>query len=181
MLIYFLSFALLVTAVAAWTDGKTGTIPNWLTLGALGAALGSHFVAGLLFTHSWHGALHSLAASAAGMVLCSAAPALLYWKGAIGGGDLKLFAALGAVCQPLVGIEMEMYGFVAAALIAPAKLAYDGRLFATIGRSLSLLVNPFRKPENRKTVPAEMMTWFRMGPAIFVGAVGTLVMHWGER
>jgi prepilin peptidase CpaA len=180
MLIYFLIAALLVTAVAAWTDGKTGMIPNWLTLGTLGAAFVWHFFAGLSFSHSWHGGLQSLGASLVGAILCSAVPAFLYWKGAIGGGDLKLFAALGALCHPIIGIEMEMYGFVAAALIAPAKLAYHGLLFRTLGSSLAILVNPFRKAENRREIPAEMMTWFRMGPAIFLGAGATLIMHWGE-
>jgi prepilin peptidase CpaA len=181
MLTHFLLAALVVTAVAAWTDGKTGAIPNWLTLGALVAALASHFVAGVWFSHAWQGGLRSLGASAAGALLCSAAPLFLYWKGAIGGGDVKLFAALGALCHPLVGIEMEMYGFVAAALIAPAKLAYDGRLLGTLRRSLVLLVNPFLKAERRRPIPEEMMTWFRMGPAILVGACATVIMHWGER
>jgi prepilin peptidase CpaA len=180
MLIQFLIAALLVTAVAAWTDGKRGIIPNWLTLGALGAAFVWHFVAGLSFSHSWGGGLRSLGASVLGALLCSAVPTFLYWKGAIGAGDLKLFAALGALCHPLVGVEMELYGFVAAALIAPARLAYDGRLLRTLGGSLALLVNPFRKPERRREIPAEAMTWFRMGPAIFIGAGTTLLMHWGE-
>jgi prepilin peptidase CpaA len=104
----------------------------------------------------------------------------MYWKGAIGGGDLKLFAALGALCHPLIGLELEMYAFVAAALIAPAQLAYHGLLLRTLLRSLSLLTNPFRKPENRVDIPAEMMTWFRLGPAILVGAGATLLSHWGE-
>ena len=37
-MIWFLVAAVLVTAVAAWTDWRTGKIPNWLTLGALGCA-----------------------------------------------------------------------------------------------------------------------------------------------
>jgi prepilin peptidase CpaA len=180
MLSYFLIAAVIVTAVAAWTDARTGRIPNWLTFGALAVALVWHFFVGFAFTHSWRGGLLGLGGSLFGALLCVAVPAFMYWRGAIGGGDLKLFAALGALCHPLIGIEMEMYAFIAAALIAPAKLAYDGLLFKTLGRSLALLWNPFRKPENRTEIPAEMMTWYRLGPAIFIGAGATLLSHWGE-
>jgi hypothetical protein len=72
------------------------------------------------------------------------------------------------------------YAFVAAAVIAPARLAYQGVLFQTMGRSLALLVNPLRKPEDRKPVPKELETWFRMGPAIFLGAAVTTLLHWGR-
>ncbi len=180
MLSYFLIAAVIATAVAAWTDARTGRIPNWLTFGLLGGAFVWHFVVGFSFGHSWRGAFLGLGGSALGALLCVAVPAFMYSRGAIGGGDLKLFAALGALCHPLLGIEMEMYAFIAAALIAPAKLAYDGLLFKTLGRSLALLWNPFRKPENRTEIPAEMMTWYRLGPAIFIGAGATLLSHWGE-
>jgi prepilin peptidase CpaA len=101
----------------------------------------------------------------------------MYWKGGMGGGDLKLFAALGALCQPMIGIEAEMYAFVAAALIAPARLAYEGRLFAVLKNSFALLLNPLRSAKNKRVVPPEMMTWFRLGPAVFVGMLATLVVH----
>ena len=180
MLSYFLIAAVVVAGIAAWTDAKTGHIPNWLTLGALAGAFVWHFFVGLSFAHSWRGGLQGLGGSAVGALLCAAVPAFMYWRGAIGGGDIKLFAALGALCHPLIGIEMETYAFIAAALIAPAKLAYHGLLFQTLGRSFALLANPFRKVENRKELPPEMMTWFRLGPAIFVGAGATLLSHWGE-
>jgi prepilin peptidase CpaA len=180
-MLYFLIAAAAVAGVAAWTDAKTGHIPNWLTLGALGAALVAHFFAGIAFTHSWRGGFTGLGASAAGAVVCALVPAFFYWRGAIGGGDIKLFAAIGALCHPMDGLEAETYAFIAAALIAPAQLAYKGLLFQTLGRSLALVVNPFRKAENRKETPPELMTWFRLGPSIFVGAAVMVLMHWGEQ
>ena len=180
MLLYFLIFALLITAVAAWTDARGGRIPNWLTFGALGGAFVWHFVVGFLSLHSWWGALGELGGSIAGALLCGAVPAFMYWQKAIGGGDIKLFAALGALCHPIVGIELETYAFLAAALIAPAILAYHGVLLQTLKRSLGLLLNPFRKAEERKEVPSELKTWFRLGPAIFIGAGLTLLAHWRE-
>jgi prepilin peptidase CpaA len=175
-LLVFLLLATLVAAIAAVTDYRTGLIPNWLTFGGLLAGVLGHTAYGAALG-GVNLALLEGGAAVLGIVLCSLAPALLYWKGALGGGDLKLFAALGALCQPLLGIEAEMYGFVAAAVIAPARLAYDGQLSRVFGNSLSLLINPLRSPAKRREVPPEMMSWFRMGPAILVGVIATLVVH----
>jgi prepilin peptidase CpaA len=95
----------------------------------------------------------------------------------MGGGDLKLFAAIGALCHPMLGIEIQMYSLVSAAVAALARLAYQGQLFRTLGGSLALLLNPFRSPGQRREPPAEAMVWFRMGPAIFAGALLTLLIH----
>jgi prepilin peptidase CpaA len=180
MLTYFLIAAVLVAAVAAWTDSRTGTIPNWLTFGALGVGLAAHLVLAIAFSHSWHEGVRNVGVALFGAILCAAAPVFLFAKGAIGGGDVKPFAALGALCLPLVGMEVEMYGFVAAAVLALGKLAYDGRLLRTLAGSLALLVNPFRSAEKRRAPPAEVTTWFRLGPAILLGAAATLIVHWGE-
>jgi prepilin peptidase CpaA len=176
--VYFLLLALVVAAIAAWTDTRTGQVPNWLTFGALSFGLVGHFAAGWRFSGGWRGGFHEMGLSLGGVALCAAVPAFMYWRRAIGGGDVKIFAALGALCLPLVGLEVEMYAFVAAAIIAPARLAFKGLLFQTLGRSLALVLNPFRKQENRRVIPEELMTWFRLGPAIFLGAALTTLLHW---
>jgi hypothetical protein len=61
--------------------------------------------------------------------------------------------------------------------VAPARLAYQGRLFAVLKNTFALLVNPLRSKNAKREVPPEMMTWFRLGPSIFVGMVATLVVH----
>ena len=77
--------------------------------------------------------------------------------------------------------EGDREGLVEAGCEAFVSKPYrEGLLFETLGRSFSLLANPFRKVEHRKELPPEMMTWFRLGPAIFVGAGATLLSHWGE-
>src|SRR6478735_3124360 len=104
----FLLCTVFVCAFAALTDFRTGLIPNWLTVGGLLAGVLGHLLYGSLLVDGWLG-LHEALASVAGLVLCAVAPALMYWKGAMGGGDLKLFAAIGALCQPLLGIEIQMH------------------------------------------------------------------------
>jgi len=172
----FLIAAVVLTGVAAWTDYRTGLMPNWLTLGALPAAIVAHFAYG------WYNAdlstgLSEAAYAFAGALFCSVGPGFMYWKGGMGGGDLKLFAALGALCQPMLGIEVQAYAFVIAAIIAPARLAYEGKLFQVLGASLSLVVNPLRQKENRREVPSEMLTWFRLGPAIFAATLISLLLR----
>ena len=77
---------------------------------------------------------------------------MLYRQGAIGGGDLKLFAGIGAILQTTLGVEAEMYSFFGAALFAPAILAYQGKLIVTLKNSVAILVNMFLPKEKRRPV-----------------------------
>jgi prepilin peptidase CpaA len=175
-MLYFLLIATVVTGVAAWTDFRTGHIPNWLTVPALVVGIVGHGVLGWYVAGPREGLIEA-ATSVAGVVLCSVAPGIMFWKGGMGGGDLKLFAALGALLHPMIGIEAEMYAFVVAALVAPARLAYEGRLFRVLKNSLALLLNPLRSKNSKQEIPPEVMTWFRLGPAIFVGTLAALIAH----
>lgn len=172
----FLLFTVLVCAVAALSDFRTGLIPNWLTFGALLSGVLGHLLYGSWLIDGWTG-LHQSALSLAGVVLCSLAPGVMYWKGAMGGGDLKLFAAIGALCQPLVGIEIQMYALVVAAIIAPARLAYEGRLLRVMAGTLSVALNPFLPRARQRALPPEALTSFRLGPAIFAGAALSLALR----
>ena len=176
----FLIAAALMTTVAAWTDARTGHIPNWLTLSPLGLAPLAHaaFAASHGGGHAAREALIAAAYSVVGALVCALVPLFLYRASAIGGGDVKLLAALGAICMPMLGIEAELYGFVAAALIAPARLAYEGKLFATLGNTMHLVANPLLPKAKRRTIDPASMTWFRMGPAIMVGTLGAVVANW---
>lgn len=173
----FLILAVVVSAVAAVCDLRSGLIPNRLTLGALGFGVAAHFVRGFLLG-GLGGAGSEAAASLGGAVLCAAAPAVMFFKQGMGGGDLKLFAALGALCQPLTGIELELYAFALTALVVPAKLAYDGRLLRVLGGALVLAMNAFRPAAKRRALPADAMSWVRLGPAVFAAAALTLALHY---
>ena len=172
--------ALAVTAIGAVYDWRTGRIPNWLTLGALAAGLLGHAAWGLMQTGSAMGAVRSLGFSVLGAVACVAVPLLLYRMDAIGGGDVKMLAALGAMLRPMLGVEAEMYGFVAVALIMPARLAYEGKLKRVMLNTLAIATNPFRPKDKRKEVPKEMLTEVRFGPGIFLGTCVTATLHWTQ-
>lgn len=180
-MIPFLVVALIVSGIAAVFDLKTGQIPNWLTIPVLVLSPIAHTVAAsargvVLEDAAWEGGL-----SLGGALLTALVPLLLYRQNAIGGGDLKLLAALGALCQPSLGLELEMYGFLTAVVIAPAKLAYDGKLFKTFKNTFFIAMNAVTPKDKRREVEAEAMSWFRLGPCIFIGTAVTAAFHWGTK
>jgi prepilin peptidase CpaA len=176
----FLVAAVLVAGIAAWTDFRTGHIPNAITYGAFGVAPFAHILAVLMQHGTKIDALIAGSYAILGAVVCVLLPALFYRLNAIGGGDLKLFVALGALLHPAIGGEAEMWSFLAAGMLAPFMLAYHGKLFQTVKNAAVLAVNPFLAKEKRQEVSPEQMSWFRMGPAIFLATLFVAVEHWRD-
>lgn len=177
---FFFAFAFLLCAAAAFTDARKGEIPNVLTLGSLAAAPLLHASRALMHGRSAADAGLSLGMSLLGILACGVVPYLLFVKGGARGGDVKLCAALGAILKPVIGIEVVFYGFLVAALAAPVRLAYEGKLLRTLKSSFFLLLNPILPKERRVALDPEAMTWIRMGPAFFVGLLVTIAMHLEE-
>jgi prepilin peptidase CpaA len=174
---YFLVAAVLVAAVAAWFDWRTGEIPDAVTLAPLLAAPVAHGVLAAL-RGGFQAAVQAAGFSVLGAAVVVLVPAALYRAGAIGGGDVKLFAALGALMRTLIGVEAEFYACMAAAIIALGQLAYHGKLFRVLANTFALAINPFLPKAKRREVPPEQLTWARFGPAIFVGTAAAAVLHW---
>jgi len=92
---------LIVLAVATFTDLRDRRIPNWLVLPFL--------LVGIVLSPwrpDWGGSGHSfgwhgLGQSFAGMGLGLLVFGFLFWLGGMGGGDVKLCAALGAWIGPV--------------------------------------------------------------------------------
>ncbi|CAN5342085.1 prepilin peptidase [soil metagenome] len=176
----FLVAAVAVAFLAAAIDSRTGEIPNWLTLGPLVAGIFGHAAYALAHGAPAADALESSAGSLFGALACAVIPLILYRQDAIGGGDVKLLAALGAILQWRWGIEAEMYSFFAAGLLAPARLAYEGKLFRTLKNAALLAINPILPKAKRRPIEPTLLTWFRFGPAIFVGTCVMAYLHWKQ-
>lgn len=174
----FLVAACVLAAIAAVTDARTGSIPNALTLPALFLAPLAHAIGARAAGLDGPGVGMEVAASVGGAVLCALVPLILYRRSAMGAGDVKLFAALGAVLQVMQGVEAETYAMVFAALLAPGYLAYKGTLFATLKNTGVLMLNAVRPDDKQQPVHADTMTWFRLGPAIFLGTLLTAYLDW---
>jgi prepilin peptidase CpaA len=170
-----------VCALAAVIDLWRGTIPNALTYPLLIASPLLHFGLVWLKGQPLTTALGAAGLSLAGLALCSAVPLFMWWKGAIGGGDVKLFAAIGALLGPSVGFEAELYVFLLAALIAPAKLAYDGSLWRSLRGMGSLLLDVVRRKNAREVIEPTLVSWFRLGPCFALGCAVELALHWGAQ
>jgi prepilin peptidase CpaA len=173
----FLVAAAIVTAIAAWIDYRTGHIPNWLTLGPLAAAPLAHAAVAFAMGRQ-SAALDALGLSLLGALVCGLVPLLLFRVDAIGGGDVKLLAAVGALCGPLLGIEAELYGFLTAAALAPARLAYEGKLLRVLGNTAAIAMNPLLPRGKRREISPEMLTKIRFGPAIFAGVLVAVILQW---
>jgi prepilin peptidase CpaA len=177
---YFLIAAVLVTLAAAWFDWRTGEMPNGVTLLPLAAAPVAHGVLAALGGGGFQAGVQAAGFSVLGAAVCVLVPAALYRAGAIGGGDVKLFAALGALLGTLIGVEAEFYACLAASVIALGQLAYQGKLFRVLANTFALAANPLLPKSRRREIPPEQLTWARFGPAIFVGTAATVVLHWRQ-
>src|SRR5215467_6062427 len=94
-------FAISAASVAALIDVWSRRIPNWVTFGTL---LGGVLINAWL--HGFSGALFALGGAALGLALLLP----FYVMRAIGAGDVKLLAALGALIGPTALISVAVYG-----------------------------------------------------------------------
>lgn len=156
---------IIATAIAATTDARTGRIPNWLTLplGGVGLAL-----------HTAVGGLGGALLSVAGFVLSGALPYLLYRTTsgkAIGGGDVKLFAGLGALMGPFLGIELELSAVIILGVFLLVRLSFSGALFRVLKNTVFVALGPIVPHRWRVAIEPTTFTEVRMGPAIAVAAL----------
>lgn len=114
-----------VVVVAAVTDAWKGKIYNWLTLPVLALAPCWHFAirgtAGLLFSLEGFGV----------MLLVMGLMALLAGKG-MWGGDLKLFAALGALGGPMFALWALLFTALSGLVLAVPVMLRKGILGYTL-------------------------------------------------
>jgi prepilin peptidase CpaA len=180
-----LSGLMMFTALTGFVDYRSGQIPNRLI--AIGAVVGlvTHFAVHFALLRQPDQAASELFGGAAvnvgvGILGCSAVPLLLYRVNAMGGGDVKLLASVGVWAGPILGLQVELYAFVLAALYAPARLAYQGELFRLLGNSAALLKNPFLPKARRQEVPQALLTELRFGPAVFVATALVALVRWNR-
>ncbi|MEP7366763.1 MAG: A24 family peptidase [Acidobacteriota bacterium] len=131
------ALAALVTIAGVW-DWRARRIPNWLTVAGL--------VAGL--------AANSPLSAAKGFAIALLVYVPLYILRAVGGGDLKLMAAIGVITGPEVWLVLFVIQAVLGGIVALGLVIAKGRLrqtFSNIGhilRSAPRTEAPYkRRPE----------------------------------
>ena len=157
---------LLALALAcAVTDLWKGKIYNAVTYPAMAVgvvlAMVQHGVSGIFF---------ALGGFAVGFF-----PAfVLFALGGMGGGDVKLLGAIGAVAGAVAATETLILAFVVGGLFALGKLAWHGRLFATLGRTLRSVLGALWPGLAPARAADEKRLEVRFGVAICVALVATL-------
>lgn len=158
--IYLHVAALVVVTTAAAFDWRTGRIPNWITLPPLAVAPLVHGITGGMF---------ELGSSLIAIFACGLVPWVLFKKEAAGGGDVKLFAAIGAITGLRLGIEAEFFTFLVVAVFSLGQLAWHGKFFRTLSNAFFLGLNPIMPVKWRREIKPELMTMVRVGMSAVVG------------
>lgn len=114
---YLLLGALILLAFL--TDARSSLIPNRLTLAGVLAGLIFH-----LFSGGLQGLVYSLAGLCAGFIVLL----VLYGLGALGAGDVKLFAAIGAISGVPLTLYSTMYSILYAGCIGICILLWKRQL-----------------------------------------------------
>jgi prepilin peptidase CpaA len=125
------SAALAVALAACVTDLRMRRIPNVLTLGAALVGFGYHLLAG-----GWEGLLGSLAGWGLGLVLFLP----LFALRGLGGGDVKLLAALGAWLGPGQTVWLALFTAIAGGPLALAVALSRGYLTRALKNVWALLM-----------------------------------------
>lgn len=114
-------FMLMLLLIAAfYWDTRWNMIPNWLTVS--GSAFG-------VIYHLTFGGWEGFAYSVSGMIVSGVLFLLLYLFRAVGAGDVKLFAAIGAITGMQFTLYVMMYSIVYAGIIGVLILLFT-RTFA---------------------------------------------------
>ena len=151
-------------------DVRYRRIPNPFVLATLIAGLTMNLVMG-----GWHGGLNSLG----GCVLAFILMFVLHVFGAMGAGDVKLFAAIGSV----IGAQLILPTFVVVVLtgglLALVTTLRSGVFRTTMLRVLQILVGLLPGWQMPKfSVPADRRLTIPYGAAITIGAIiATAIFH----
>jgi prepilin peptidase CpaA len=152
---------LLVSGIAAVHDARSGHIPNWLV--GLGLALGAGGSIAALALADVPEAVARTGSAALGFVACGAVPLLLFRLQALGGGDVKLLATVGAQLGPLLGLELSFAAFAVAATYWPLRCLGARVLLAARGSAA-------------RGTPERLAIAF--APCLFVAAIALSASHW---
>ncbi|HLI82264.1 MAG TPA: prepilin peptidase [Bryobacteraceae bacterium] len=113
-------WALVLTlgSIAVFEDIRSGHIPNWVTVGAFGAAL---------LYHAIDSGLSGLGLALLGTLIGFGIFLVFYCLGALGAGDIKLMAAFGALLGPHAVLLAALLAAIIGALLAAGAMIWSRR------------------------------------------------------
>lgn len=155
-------------AIATYTDCRWRLIKNVLTFPAIALGLLLHFLG-----NGWAGLTFGMAGLAVGFGLMLIP--LIF--GQMGGGDVKLMAALGSLLGAYAVLNVFLYTTLAGGLLAMGFALYRGKGLETVRRTWDLAVGLFIY-HTRPIIPADTEKTVTMpyGVAIAVGTLTYLIL-----
>ena len=147
-----------ILALACYWEIRERRIPNWLTLGAIVLGIGASAI---------EGGLDGLVDSTLGLAVAGGLFLPFCLLGVVGGGDMKLMAAVGAVTGWPMVLRVVCYTCIAGGLIAVAIMAWNGVLLTTLANVFRIIVGMPRKSRGLRNPP--------MVPYALAITIGTLV------
>jgi prepilin peptidase CpaA len=158
-----IAFLVPVAVIIAYYDVRYRRIPNAFVLATL---------AGGLVINTMFGGLNGLYSSLGGCVFAFGLMLMLHVFGAMGAGDVKLFAAIGAVTGAQLVIPTFLVVILTGGLLALVSIIRAGVFVSTMHRVLQILVGFLPGWEMpRFTVPTDRTHTIPYGVAITIGSI----------
>jgi prepilin peptidase CpaA len=168
---------LVLVALATISDVAWRKIPNTLTLGGLLVGLVLHAATGFVAGGA-NGAVHGFGRALVGVAVCAIIPVLSFARRELGGGDVKLFAAIGALLGPVLGFDVQASAFlVLLVVVTPWRLARHGALRIALKNAGIVASNAFRAKDRKRACEPVKMAPVILGPSILAGVCLALVRH----
>lgn len=158
--------ALLLLALCAYWDIRYRRIPNWATLPGVALGLGMN---GLFL--GWQG----MKSSGLGLLIGFGALVVLFVLGWMGGGDVKLMAAVGALLgYPLV-VSALFYSLIVGVVIGVAMLIWNRKTLRTFRNLLFIIGSRVTKLVPKQDVDREEAQKIPFGLAIVLGTLWAII------
>jgi prepilin peptidase CpaA len=149
--------------IIGYYDVRYRRIPNAFVLAALAAGLAMNGI---------FGGLPGVAASLGGCGLAFVLMFILHIFGAMGAGDVKLFAAIGAVTGAQLVVPTFLVVVLTGGLLAIVSVIRAGTVISTLHRVLQIFVGMLPGWEMPKfAVPADRTHTIPYGVAITMGSI----------
>ena len=162
---YLASTSLLVplAILIAYYDVRYRRIPNAFVLAALISGLSMNGI---------FGGMHGLLISIGGCAMAFGLMFMLHLLGAMGAGDVKLFAAIGAVTGAPLVLPTFLIVILTGGVLAVVSIVRAGVVVTTMHRVLQILVGLLPGWEMpRFAVPADRRHTIPYGVAITIGSI----------
>ena len=147
-----------ILAFASYGEIRERRIPNWLTLGGIALGLGAAAI---------ENGTAGLTDSALGLAVAGGLFLPFCLLGVVGGGDMKLMAAVGAIVGWPMVLRVLCDTCIAGGVIAVAIMAWNGVLLTTLANTFRILVGMPRRTQGLRNPP--------MVPYALAITLGTLI------